>query len=347
MLNDKYNEMYLKLTQAKNMEKRGNSEGALKSYVNLIESYHLKDSFAYERCCTLLMQKARYTEARRFATMCLEKIKSGDINASPEFFIELLNKAKDREIPQNVGRSTNSNNLSFKISENKFIISISLIVLVLSIMLSLPDKIFKLLFVFFAGLAVIFIIEILRNIQRQYNIKPRIIVVIVSILLSLYGALNMPKNEWKNFLAFTTLQNMVKSGSMEISKHSKPAAEAGKEEEELPLVELAEEDVERLAEVAEMHAELISHRLTIQGSKLILKTVFSNTTSLDRAKSITASLLRDLNTIKDLEGADEEKLGGLYKSYSCEINVYNETGANIANGDVNKTTTKITWDRAK
>lgn len=346
MLNDKYNEMYLKLTQAKNMEKRGNTEGALKAYIGLIESYNLQDSFAYERCCTLLMQKARYTEAKRFANMCLEKIKNGEINASPEFFIELLNKAKERELPERVKVQSSASKLNFSISENKFVISIILVVLVLSIMLSLPDKLFKLLFVFFAGVAVVFIIEVLRNLQKEYNIKPRIIIIILSILISTYGAFNMPKNEWQNFLAFTTLKNMVKSGTMDLSgqKSSDKQEEETKEE---PKSEIGKEDIEKLGQVAEMHAELISHELTIKGSKIKLKTVFSNTTSVDRAKSISESLLRDLNTIKGFEGSDGEKLGGIYKDYSCEINVFNEAGANIANADVNKLTTRLTWAIAK
>lgn len=344
MLNDKYNEMYLKLTQAKNMEKRGNTEGALKAYIGLIESYHLQDSFAYERCCTLLMQKARYTEAKRFANMCLEKIKNGEINASPEFFIELLNKAKERELPDRVKVKSSTSKLNFKISENKFVVAIILIVLVLSIMLSLPDKLFKLLFVFFGGVAVVFIIEVLRNLQKEYNIKPRIIIITVSLLISTYAAFNMPKNEWENFLAFTTLKNMVKSGTMDLSGQ-KSTDKHEEEKKEVPQAEIGEEDIQKLEQVAEMHAELIRHELTIKGSKIKLKTVFSNTTSIERAKSISASLLRDLNTIKGFEGSDEEKMGGLYKDYSCEINVFNEQGSNIANADIGKVTTKITWDK--
>lgn len=342
MLNDKYNEMYLKLTQAKNMEKRGNTEGALKAYVGLIESYNLQDSYAYERCCTLLMQKARYTEARRFAGLCLEKIKNGEINASPEFFIDLLNKAKDREIPQSVRVDSSVSKLGFRIFEHKFTISIILIVLVLSIMLSLPDKIFKLLFVFFGGLAFIFLIEILRNLQKEYNIKPRVIVIALSILISIYGAFNMPKNQWENFLAFTTLQNMVKTGTMDLSQKGPTAKEDEKEE---PLTEIGDEDIEKLDQVAKMHAELIEHSLDIKGSKMRLRTVFTNTTSLERARSISASLLKDLNTIKGAEAGDEEKMGRLYKEYSCEIEIFNESGKKLASGDVNKATTKLTWDK--
>lgn len=341
MLNDKYNEMYLKLSQAKNMEKRGNTEGALKAYIGLIESYHLQDSYPYERTCSLLMQKARYTEARRFANLCLDKIKKGEISASPEYFIELLNKAKEREIPEKVRVDSSVSKIGFGLSENKFTISIVLIVLVFSIMLSLPDKLFKLLFVFFAGVAVVFVIELIRNIQKEYNFKPRVVIIVLSILISAYGAFNMPRNEWEHFLAFKTLRNMVKTGSLDLSQGSTD----GKEDKETPSTEISEEEVEKLGEVAKLHAELVEHSLGIKGRKMVLKTVFSNTTSLDRAKSISASLLRDLNTIKGLEGSDTEKLGSLYKDYSCEINVYNEAGSNLANGDVSKTTTKIHWDR--
>lgn len=341
MLNDKFREMYLKLAQAKNLDKKGNTEAALKAYIHLIENYNLQDTYAYERCCSLLMQKARYTEAKSFAKVCLEKIRAEELNGSPLFFIDILKKAEEREVPTTINVKSTSK-YSFSIAENMFTISIVLIVLVLSLLLSLPDKIFKLIFVFFGGVGAVLFVEIIRDLYKNYNIKIKSIVVIISISLSIIAAFNMPKNEWDNFLAFTTLQDLQKHTSGEISR---PSDERETDDKKDAQTKISEEDIDSLKNLAFMHAELIDFKIEIDRYRIKLKTVVSNTTSLSRAKSLSETILSDLNTIKNEESAEGEKLGSLYKKYSAEINVYNESGSNIANADVSKTTSKISWDR--
>lgn len=337
MINDKFNEMYLKQNQAKNFEKNGNTEAALKAYLSVINEYTPNTDFPYERACHLLMQKARYEEARKLAAESLKKLKNEEISGKADFFAGILKKVEERSKPQSKMESKISS--SFSISSDKKLVSLFLFLGLLGILISLPDKIWKFIFLIFTLISVFFFIEILNDLRKKLNIKLKSIILIFSIIISLIGFIRMPKADWRDFASFPSITDIQQSTDLDEKNHNLDSSKKS----EISEVKITDSDLDNLKQLAKTEFELKKYNIKIQKNKIYLSVTVSEGTSLERGKLICESLLKNLNLIKGFENDSGDKLGELYKQYSVQVELLDLNSSKMAVGDTNKTTQKISW----
>ncbi len=335
MIGDKFNEMYLKQNQAKNFEKKGNTEAALRAYLSVINDYRPNTDFPYVRACTIYMHKAKYEEAKALANIALKKLKEEEITGKAAFFADLLKKAEDRAKPQTLNPE-NKYKLSF--SSGKFTYVIFFIAALFGVLISLPDKLWKLFFLVFALFSLFFVVEIIKDLQKQLSIKLKVILLILSISLSLFGAIQMPPSQWWDFTKVPSISDLQNSGELEDESEKKSEKDS---KEEVP--EINEKDLSDLRDWAKSEFELKKYNIKVKGNSIILTVEVAEGTSLKRGKEICESLLKNLNLLKGYDSPEKDKLGDLYKNYSVEVELLDASQARMAVGDMNKTTQKISW----
>lgn len=338
MINDRFNEMYLKLSQAKNFEKKGNTEAALKGYITVIEEYKPVDSQAYERACALLMQRGRYADAKKYAQLAIEKLKNGDISGAPAFFVGILSKVDERSgANKKIEKSANIP-IALSFADNKFMMAIIAIILALAVILSLPDKIFKLLFIVFGSASILFVLEIAKDLKERIKVKLKGVLLFIFVIIAIYGAIKMPKADWQNFFQFPSFGEVQNSGDLE-----KSISDESKQEDKLKDAEISSDDLSTLKSMAETEFELHSYSIKISESKIKLDLKVKKGCTVDRSREIASSLLKNLNLIKGFESEQGEKLGALYKKYSAEIRITDLSNSTMSVGDSSKRTQKINW----
>lgn len=358
MMNDRFNEMYLKIVKAKGLENKRIFSEALKIYLEVISDYNPGDDFVYRRACELSLELKGSDEAKSIALTALKKIKEDEIEGSPVFFMDFIKvlETEEEAAKKLRKRSQTGKGLSLHFFEKKRNTLFLGVLIVFLILISLPDKIFKLIFLVFAVLSFVFLLEIIEDLKHRFSVKTKTTLLLFSLFLSIYGVAKMPPSNWNDFIsipsfqfkqsAMTSESNAPKGKAPKAGRAGeKKASDTGKasKDKNAEKYEISDKDLDLLDSFNEQEILLESHKLTQSGDTIFLSLKLKAGATEADGKQIALSTLENLSLIKGFQDEEDGGLGALYKNYEVKIEVKNSVGEKILSGKSNKGTRTIFW----
>lgn len=335
MSKDKYDEYYLTLTQAKNLEKRGLEAQALEVYLQITEKYLPDTDFAFERAVLMLEKRDNLETAITICKLALKRIKEDEMRGKPEFYLARLEKLDEKQNTKRAQEKGTSLDLPAYFKRNGFI-AIAAAYVLISILLSFPNKYAKFAFMLFFAITLVFAFEIVKQVQRNVSIKRSSVILLVSLIGTLASASLVPPPEWTNFFSF---QGFYNSNTQTVLEETTTATTAE------PEAEISTDDLDKLKLLLDKDLIIEDYDLAIDGKRLNLVVYLAPAVSKEEAKGAIIGLLTELNAIKGFSRADEAtgKLGDLYKQISASIDVYDSFGVLMLRGELNRASQKISW----
>lgn len=335
MSKDKYDEYYLTLTQAKNLEKRGLEAQALEVYLQITEKYLPDTDFAFERAVLMLEKRENLETAISICRLALKRIKEDEMRGKPEFYLARLEKLEEKKSAKKVQEKGAPLDLPAYFKRHSFIAIATAYVLV-SALLCFPDKFAKFAFLIFFAITLVFVVEIVKQVQRNVSIKRSSIILLVSLIGTLASASLVPPPDWTNFFS---LEGFYKSSGQTALEETTTATTAE------PEAEISTDDLDKLKLLLDKDLIIEDYDLAIDGKRLNLVVYLAPAVGKEEAKRAITGLLTELNAIKGFSRADEAtgKLGDLYKQVSASIDVYDSFGVLMLRGELNRASQKISW----
>ncbi len=312
-MKDKFDEMYLKLSGANNFYKQGNNVKALSIYLDIIENYYPDKDEPYKHACDILMAEKKYDKAKTIANKALKAFREDNIRGSAEYFKGVLESIDQSKKPV---KESNVKKKRLNILDNKFMTYGSILLLILSVLLSLPDKLNKLFFLIFILVSLLLVFEIIKDIKKNVKVTSKSLVFVVFIVLTLYAGYKTPKEEWLNFFSV----DFTRSASTETSTASDNSSDAEKEDES--GTKIVREDLDKLEKYSERITGLESYLLKVNENRIFLRVNVYEGTGKERAKAIAIDLLQELNSMKDVPKASGNSIGDLYDKYNVTVKAY-------------------------
>lgn len=374
-MNDKFAEMYLKIVKAKGYEQKGNSNAALKEYLDVIENYNPNDDLVFKRACDILMKKNELEESKKIAVLALKKIKDEELSGKADFFYKLIEKIDkkieeekqkeielkkaqkkvkkknkkssktkkkaEKKLKSDKNEANESINIKFRFLENKVELVFIIIAILFFLVISLPDKVFKLMFLSFGVLSLVFLFEIIYSIKEKISPKLNSIFFIFFLILSLVSVYNMPPSNWNQFFEVTIVNQVQDKENSDVDQ-LKPAGKLDKSKEKINH-KIDETDLKNLRDTLDKEMGLNSYKIAIKGDKIILDIKLKPTAKAEEGKAIAINVLNNLALLKGTEGKGDNDLGGLFKEYSVNINIYNSNNKKLKSGSAKKGDKIIRW----
>ncbi|MCK8058927.1 MULTISPECIES: hypothetical protein [unclassified Fusibacter] len=329
MKNDKFDEFYMKQTQAKNKEKMGRSSEALKLYLDIIENYFPDTDYSFEHAVLLLEKANRLDEAKSICTTALERIKSGEMKGNKFFFETHLLKIDEKT-------SSKKSDHHWDIPaffKNRPLIVVSVFYLLAALIYSLPSKIYKFIFIVFIGVALVVLFELLKSARKSLSIKFQSIALIFSLFIAMAAAAQLPPPDWTNFFSLQSISEMNTETTIERSVAPNEDKDSSISSQDVDTLEaMFESDLV----VSELYIEIDDNLISIS---LYLKPAATT----EEAKNAVKSILLELNSIKGYERPDDNRMGDLYKDYSTQIQVFDSFSNRILRGQVRRFNQKLNW----
>ncbi len=314
-MKDKFDEMYLKLSGANNFYKKGLHSKALSIYLDIIENYYPDKDEPYRNACAILIAEKNYFKAKLVADKALKAFDEDNIRGDKEYFKEVLSVSEDAAKAE---AKENRASKTLNILESKITSTISGIFLVLAVLLSLPDKLNKLVFLIFIIVSLILVFEIIKDISKNVKVTFKAAIFALFIGLTLVAGYNIPKEDWSNFFSIRPLNY---SNSSTLENNPSLEEEEDKEKKNESGGKIVREDLDKLEKYSLSVTGLESYLLRVNEDRIFLRVNVANGTGKNEAKKIAVNLLRELNRIKNFEG-EEGKIGDLYNDYSVTVKAY-------------------------
>ncbi len=361
MMNDRFNEMYLKIVKAKGYDTKGNSGLALKIYLEVIEEYTPSDDFVYRRACEILGGQGKYSEAKKIAIKALNKIKEDEIKGNPAYYTDFVSKMEEKakKFKQNEKvKSKNKAKLKLNIVEKKASLIFIVLFFMFFIVISLPDKVFKLLFTIFALIALVFLYEIIEDLKKRLSVRAKGILFLISLSISLVGLYNMPPSNWNQFFSFPSareVQSADQSQKAEASKlktkqNDNPSTQNpqleevdSKENNENLNAEISDNDLEMLDDFTLQEISLDTYKITIKEDKILLDIQLKAGTDVEEGKAIAKRILTNLNSIKGFAENDDSEFGKLYDNYEVNVKIRDYNKTLLTRGKKSRNSDQIKW----
>lgn len=336
MSKDKFDEYYLALTQGKNLEKRGLEAQALEAYLAITQQYLPDTDFAFERAVLLLEKKMDFARAKEVSQLALKRIKEDGVRGNPEFYLNRLEKIEEKiAIKARDQKDATTSGVPRYFRKNAFI-AISLSYLVISVLLSLPNKIAKFSFLIFFAITGIFLVEVIKNLQKNIVVKWQTAVFSLCLLGTLLAASQVPPPEWTQFFSLDHF-----SGERISESQTNSASEA----EDPSKSEITTGDLDMLSAMLDKDLIIADYQLTVDEKRLDLIVFLAPGATKDEAKSAVEDLFLELNAIKGYTSQNNsgDTLGDLYKSVSASIDVIDSFGQRLMRGQLNRANQRISW----
>ncbi|MDO4772082.1 MAG: hypothetical protein Q4A72_00720 [Bacillota bacterium] len=356
MMNDRFNEMYLKIVKAKGLDLKKNLDAALFLYLEVIEAYNPSDDFVFKRACEILIGKGDFPKAKAIAQTALKKLASEEISGSAPYFRELIRSIENKEAEEKKAQKKekaifSKASFSIRLFEKKSSLVFFILVLLFSIVISLPDQLFKLIFLVFGVFAFVFLLEIIEDLRRRLSVKVKSALFLISLCLSLVGVYNMPASNWNDFIkvpSISEMQDSEKNDALNNAKakdkveHAKES-EKQKENPKGKSASVTEQDMKTLKEFNKQDLQLGSYKLSIKEDKISLDLTMKPGAGVAEGKQSALGILSNLNLIKGFAEENDAELGSLYENYSITVKIRDHSKELLAKGRSNKGDKTITW----
>lgn len=342
MIKDRFDEMYLLLNGAKNLDKKGNVEAAKKSYIKVVENYRVNTDYAYKRLCAIYLAKNDYKSVIYYAKKAIEAIEAEDFVSDKKYFDSLIAKSElENEIRDKEQKTTR--NKKFKYSYLFYVSA--------AIFLSLPDRFMKFIFILFFFLSLDLSYGIIKLLLRhkikeiEKILKIRTVFFIIFLISTIVFALQMPRADWSEFFKNVDLSKISEKTESKKQNKSKEIIEKGnaKEKSQKSREKISKSDLEKLKAFSNLESELIDYNIFIEGSNISLEIIVSDSLKKEKIKNITFNLLNELNSIKSFEKPADNKLGEVYQNYSLSILAKTKSNQKLLSGIKKKSANKIIW----
>lgn len=357
MMNDRFNEMYLKIVKAKGLDLKKNTDAALSLYLEVMENYNPSDDFVFKRACEILFGKGDFAKAKAIAQSALKKIALEEISGSAPYFREFIQNVEVKEAEEKRAKKKERAvfpkvSFSIRLFEKKSSLIFFLLVLLFSIVISLPDQLFKLIFLVFGVFAFVFLLEIIEDLRRRLSVKVKSALFLASLCLSLVGVYNMPPSNWNDFIKIPSISEMQNNETNDALNNAKAkdklehTKENGKQKEP-PKKEksssVTEQDMKTLKEFSKQDLQLGSYKLSIKEDKISLDLTMKPGSGVAEGKQSALGILSNLNLIKGFAEENDAELGSLYENYSITVKIRDHSKELLAKGKSNKGDKTITW----
>ncbi len=330
MKQDRFDEFYMLQTKAKGLEKKNLKESALNIYLDIIDNYFPDTDFSFQRAVMLLQEKDETEAIKAYCELAIERISASEMKGSRQFFEEHLEKLNTK--PKEKSKF-NSKFLSVK----NIVVAIFLMV---SILLSLPNKIFKFIFLLFGAIIVLLIVDIIKRVKLRISFRLQTIGLIIAALISFGAVTQIPPPEWTNFFSLMPLSEIGMSKAQTSSSDTE-----NKDNNEQPnqaLDSISTDDLTALKQLVNDNLLADDYTLKIENNTLIL-TIYAKATASDIAlKKYAIKILSELNGLKS-QKSYENRLGDLYKNIDTVVICIDIYGKIRLEGKVNNYTLKIDW----
>ncbi len=332
MKQDRFDEFYMLQTKAKGLEKKNLKESALNIYLDIIENYFPDTDFSFQRAVILLQEKNDFETIKKYCKLAIERIDASEMKGSRQFFEEQLEKLKEK--PKT--KKTFNFNHKFFNAKN---IAIA-IFLIISILLSLPNKVFKFIFLIFGAIIALLIIDIAKRFKLKLNFRLQTVGLFIAAAISLGAATQIPPPEWTNFFSLMPLSEIGANNGQTVKTNDK------KDVNDIPneaLQNISEDDLAAIKQLVTDKKLADDFTLKIDNDTLVL-TIYAKATASDVAlKKYASKILTELSSYKG-QKKYENRLGDLYKNIDTMIVCIDSYGKIKLKGKVNHYTLKIDWD---
>ncbi len=336
MSKDKYDEYYLTLTQAKNLEKRGLEAQALETYIKITEDYLPDTDFAFERAVLILEKKLQFSQAMEVCQLALKRIAEEDMRGEVEFYQNRLTKLEEKHKVAVASQKKTEPSAVPQYFKRSTFFAVATAYILVSALLSLPFKLAKFSFLIFLAITGLLLIDIIKNLQRQITIKLQSFILVFALIVTIVSASFVPPPDWTNFFSFDGFSQVSDQSTLE---NPEPT------EEETGDSSVGEADLDKLEALLDKDLIISDYVLSVDGSRMDLTVYLVVGATKDEAKGAISGLLLELNSIKGYSRPEngDEKLGNLYKDLSVSIDVFDSLGARMLRGQLNRANQRISW----
>ncbi len=322
MKKDRYDQFYMMQTQAKGLETKGAKQAALDLYVEIIENYFPDTDYSFQRAVVLLTEYGEVERAKAYCKLAIERIENAEMKGKRAFFERQLTHLKaDRAIKKSNER---------KLVTKKTLLRIALVVG--SALLSLPNRIFKFIFLIFLAIVCRLIIEIINRYRHKISFRPQSIALFGAALIAVGAASQIPPPQWTDFFSLEPLSKIAQNQSVRSADNTSVTS----------FNSIGDEDLKNLKRLTEDNLIAEDFDISVKGSAIILNIQAKETASSDALKSYAMRILAELNAYKDKK-SHEDRLGDLYKDYTAHITCFDSMQKVILRGQSNPYTLKIDW----
>ncbi len=330
MKQDRFDEFYMLQTKAKGLEKKNLKDSALNIYLDIIENYFPDTDYSFQRAVVLLQEKGETDAIKAHCELAIERIKASEMKGSRQFFeaqLDKLNAPPKAKLPRLNSKLLNTKNVAMAL----FIAA--------SVLLSLPNKVFKFIFLLFGAIIALLIIDIVKRFKLRISIRLQTIGLIVATVVALGAAMQIPPPEWTNFFSLMPLSEI---GSGTQIKEPETSETPDKATDQSEASQISEDDIAALKQLVNENMLAEDYTLKSENGTLTL-TIYAKATASNAAlKKYAVKILSELNGIKGLNSY-ENRLGDLYKDGDTVILCIDSYGKLKLEGTVNRYTLKVDW----
>ncbi len=326
MKKDRYDQFYLMQTQAKGLETKGAKRAALDLYVEIVEDYFPDTDYSFQRAVILLTECGKTESAIKYCKLAIKRIENAEMKGNSDFFERQLHS---------INGSAKKNKRPKRRIVNIKTLFISA-VLIVSALFSLPNKIYKFLFLIFLTVIAWLIGKIVKRYRNKISIKVQTIALFGAALVAVAAASQIPPPQWTSFFSLEPLSQIAENQTS--ATNAKASGDAVDDES----VSINADDLSAIKKITLDTLLVTDYDITIQGNNLLLQIKTKQTASKAALKDYAVRILSELNDYKN-QKSHEDRLGDLYKDYTANIICTDLTGKVILRGQSNPYTLKIDW----
>lgn len=323
MKQDRFDEFYMKQTQAKAFEKNNLSQKAWALYSEIVADYFPDTDFSFQRLIILSEKLGKTEPLQEICELAISRIQAGEMRGDLHFFKQRLDKIMSGQTEAN---ATQDNSKSW---QKKLLI---IAYLTIALLLSLPFKIAKLMFLIAIGISVWLLIEIIKRVREQMTIKWHSFALSASLIALFLASLQIPPPEWTSFFSLQTLSQV---GSGNIINQT-----TGSDEQSAATIE--DDHLETLDLMMTNHLLIDHYKIVIKDKQIGLTVYLKTSVTANEAKGSVDQILSELNSIMG-HPVQSDRLGELYQSYSAYIEVYDSFNQLLLTGETSRFTQRVKW----
>lgn len=323
MKQDRFDEFYMKQTQAKAHEKNNLSQKAWALYSEIVSDYFPDTDFSFQRLVILSEKLGKKEQLKEICELAISRIQNGEMRGDMQFFKLHLDKLTSEQTEVSAAQTRPKD-------WQKKLLFIGY--LAIAIVLSLPFKLAKLIFLIAIGISVWLLFEIVKRVREEMTIKWHSIALSASLVALLLASLQIPPPEWTSFFSLQTLSQI--GNQSVINQTTSP-------DEQSPAT-IEDSHLTTLEQMMSNHLLIDHYQIVIKDKQIGLTVYLKASVNADEAKRGVDQILSELNSIMGYP-AESDRLGELYQSYTAYIEVYNSFNQLLLTGETSRFTQRVKW----
>lgn len=332
-------------TKAKGMERKGQEDQALDTYLDILENYTPNNDFSYERAATLLEKKHRYNEALDICRKAITLIESQKIQGTSEQFKHKIKRIESKLTAEGAEtKHISKEDFHFGVpgfrAHNRIHMIIGGLYYCFGLVFAIPDKYFRFIFLVALAFTLDYFWETIGKLARKKPLLKAFSVFLVALAICIYAGVEaLPK-------AKTADLDMPASSESSEEGTGEGTATENVEDSTKEPPQIPESYLEAITKSANSHHFVDNTFVFLEEYTLYFDLLIEPSTSVETAQKVIEDMAYELGNLMESEGIkgpSKDSFGELYEYYGVVITIGSEFDDDLAKGMLTGQNGKIRW----